>query len=89
MAKSPSSARQDWMRGYGVIQHTPLTCARIDTLASGLVAANQAPDEDTVYAAFIAADRLTSAAMWVVAHMTYANRVDLGRPRRRGFQGDA
>ncbi len=77
MAQSPSSARQDWMRGYGVIQHTPLTCARIDALASSLVSANQAPDEDAVYAALIAADRLASAAMWVVAHMTYAKKVDL------------
>ncbi|WP_305280535.1 xylulose 5-phosphate 3-epimerase [Phenylobacterium sp.] len=73
----PSSARQHWMQGFGVIQHTPLTCARIHALASALVEDRQAPDEDAVYAALIAADRLTSAAMWLVAHMTYAGRVDL------------
>ena len=77
MPRPSSTARGDWMRGYGVIRHMPLTCARIDALASALVAANQAPDEDAVYATLIAADRLASATMWVVAHMTYASQVDL------------
>ena len=77
MAKAPSPAHQRWMQGYGVIQHTPATCERIEALASALVAARQAPHEDAVYATLIAADRLASATMWVVAHMTYAQRVDL------------
>ena len=65
------------MRGYGVIQHTPQTCARVAVMASELVAANHAPDEEAVYASLIAADRIASATMWVVAHMTYARWLDL------------
>lgn len=57
------------MDGYGVIQHTPATCEQIT--------AGHAPDEEAVYATLIAADRLASAIMWVVAHMTYAERGDL------------
>lgn len=77
MPEPPSTAREHWRRGYGVVQHTPQTCARIDALASALVAAGRAPDEDAVYGTLIAADRLASATMWMVAHMTYAARVDL------------
>lgn len=77
MDKQPFDARGEWMRGYGVIQHTPETCSRIAAMASELVATGQAPDEEAVYAALVAADRIASATLWVVAHMTYARRVDL------------
>ena len=77
MPRSSSAAAKAWRRGHGVIRHAPVTCARIETLASGLVAAGQAPDEDAVYAILAAADRLASATMWLVAHMTYASRIDL------------
>lgn len=77
MSRSSSAAREAWVGGHGVIRHTPATCARIDALAAALVAAGQAPDEDAVYAVLAAADRLASATMWLVAHMTYASRVDL------------
>jgi len=42
------------MRGYGVIQHTLLICARVQALASALVATNGAPNEDAIYATLIA-----------------------------------
>lgn len=77
MARQPSAACDQWRGGYGVIQHTPQTCARIAAMASQLVAANHAPSEDAVYATLMAADRIASATLWVVAHMTYAHRVDL------------
>ena len=72
---------ESWSRGYGVILHTPQTCTRIEGLAQELVANGSVQNEDDVYSVLFAADRLTSAAMWVIVHMTYAERVDLtGRP---------
>src|SRR5690554_4382632 len=65
-----------WRSGYGVIQHTDATCERVQALASRLVAANLQPDTATVYRKLADLDRLTSAGMWLVVHMTYANRVD-------------
>ncbi len=65
-----------WRRGYGVIQHTDATCDQVQALASALVAAGHQPDEATVYRKLADLDRLTSAGMWLVVHMTYANRVD-------------
>lgn len=35
------------------------------------------PDIETVLMVFTAADKLSNAAMWLVVHMTYANRVKL------------
>jgi phosphoketolase len=58
--------------GYGPIQHTPETVDRIVALA---VSARL--DLDILCTQLAAADRLTSAAMWTVVHMTYATRVDL------------
>lgn len=77
MDKQLLDPRGEWMRGYGVIQHSPDTCARVAAMTSELVAGGQAPDEEAVYTALIAADRIASASLWVVAHMTYARRVDL------------
>lgn len=71
------TALETWSRGYGVIAHAPQTCARVQTLAARLVASGRAQSEDEVYRLLAAADRLTSAAMWVIVHMTYAERVDL------------
>lgn len=76
MASAPSAADQNWMKGYGVIRHSAETVARIQSLAGALEAAGRSPAERT-YDLLAAADRLTSAGMWVVAHMTYAQRVDL------------
>ena len=63
--------------GYGVIRHSEQTRDRIMGLAASLVETGAASSEDLVYEALSAADRLASAAMWVVVHMTYARRVDL------------
>ncbi|HEX4893919.1 MAG TPA: xylulose 5-phosphate 3-epimerase, partial [Hyphomicrobiaceae bacterium] len=72
----PSSA-SDWFNGYGVISHTPETRSRITELAERLVQRGAAPDTDWVFGKLAAADRLASAGMWVVAHMTYARTVDV------------
>ena len=76
---SPSEACPDyklWRQGYGVIQHTETTCNHVQVLASRLVAAGHQPDIATVYRKLADLDRLTSAGLWLVVHMTYANRVD-------------
>lgn len=66
-----------WAEGYGVIRHAPETRERAQQLGYLLVECGQIPDVDAFYRLLAAADRLSSAAMWTVAHMTYAQRVDL------------
>lgn len=68
---------EHWERGYGVIQHAPETRARVVQLADHLVERGLVRDHAEVYAVLAAADRLASATMWTVVHMTYAQRVDL------------
>ena len=46
-------------------------------MAQRLVRRGLSPDEESVYRLVAAADRLASAGMWLVPHMTYARRVDL------------
>lgn len=65
-----------WHRGYGVIHHSKTTCDRVQALATRLVDAGHQPDTATVYRKLADLDRLASAGMWLVVHMTYANRVD-------------
>ncbi len=71
------TALNTWATGYGVIHHSDQTRERIGALSARLVETGAASSEDLVYNALSAADRLASAAMWVVVHMTYAHRVDL------------
>ena len=71
------TALETWAKGYGIIRHSEQTRDRIAALAERLVESGSASTQDLVYEALSAADRLASAAMWVVVHMTYARRVDL------------
>jgi phosphoketolase len=72
---------QDWREGYGVIRHAAETIERAENLVERHWADGALADRGQARALFAAADRLASAAMWVVAHMTYARRLDLsGRP---------
>jgi phosphoketolase len=76
MSRTPAEL---WSAGYGPIAHTPETVERIRELAgrAGL-------EDATLFAQLTAADHLTCAAMWTIAHMTYASRVDLsGAPLPR------
>jgi phosphoketolase len=69
-----------WAEGYGQIRHTDLTQLRVYEMADRL-AATKAGDGVDFYELLYALDRLTSAAMWVVVHETYARSVYLdGRP---------
>ncbi|KAF1710724.1 xylulose 5-phosphate 3-epimerase [Pseudoxanthomonas sacheonensis] len=74
-AADPAFAQ--WAAGYGVIIHDPLTQTRIHALAKALVAEGSVPDATTAYRRLAAADRLASAALWLVTHMTYARQVRL------------
>ena len=59
-----------------MIQHADVTQARISELAERLVSSGRAQSLRWVFETLSAADRLASAAMWLVVHMTYARTVD-------------
>ena len=80
MSNGPDS-RSLWLAGYGPIRHGQQTQQRIAALAAQLVESGRVANVDRLYAMLAAADRLTCAGMNVVAHMTYAKRIDLnGEP---------
>ena len=66
-----------WRKGYGPIIHQPETQAAVFRMARQLVQTGLQPDLKSVYRLLHALDRLTSAGMWLVVHMTYARRVRL------------
>jgi phosphoketolase len=65
----------EWALGYGVIQHHPNTQVWVKKIIDSLVQKGQ--DQKYLINLFIAADRIASAAMWLVVHETYANRINL------------
>lgn len=67
----------EWARGRGPLEHTAVSQAAVFRLAHQLVQAGHQPDLASVYRLLQALDRLTSAGLWLVAHMTYARRVRL------------
>jgi phosphoketolase len=74
-AASPDFAT--WAAGYGVIVHDDLTQVRVHAMVHALVREGRLPDADTGYRRLQAADRIATAGMWLVAHMTYARRVHI------------
>lgn len=66
-----------WRAGYGPVQHHSDTQAAVVAMAHDLVARGQQNSVAGVYDYLRALDKLTAAGMWVVVHMTYANRVRL------------
>ena len=72
-----STIRQRWLAGHGPIAHRDETVERVETLVTRLIAKGRVADEATAYTLLAAADRLSCVAMNVVAHMTYARRIDL------------
>ncbi len=65
-----------WRAGYGPIEHRPGTMAEVQRLVEELVAAGRCTAREA-WSLLAAADRLACAAMNVVAHMSYARRIDL------------
>ena len=87
-----------WRSGYGPFEHSEQTQAAVFRLAHQLVQAGCQPDLAAVYRLLQAIDRLASAALWLVVHMTYAQRVRLDgapmqaddfKPRPEGHTGGA
>ncbi len=66
-----------WASGRGVIAHTDHTQVRVYEMAERLAQRGDLPDPDHAYRLLAAADRITSATMWLVVHMTYAHNVYL------------
>jgi len=70
-----------WAGGYGPIRHTPTTRARVRAMVKALEVQAGRSDGVAPYEVLRAADRIASAAMWLVVHETYARSVYLdGRP---------
>lgn len=65
-----------WAAGYGVISHSLETQERMARLCHALALHGGSSNQEWVLEKLIAADRLASAAMWLVVHMTYASDVD-------------
>lgn len=74
LAKDPDFAA--WAAGHGVIRHDPLTVQRIADLLDRH--ATRPERRQAWLERLIAADRVACMGMWLVAHMTYAQRVRLG-----------
>lgn len=75
-----ASTRDRWLAGRGPIRHGALTVERIDGWIEAQ-AGQGGVDAAQAHALLAAADALACMAMNVVAHMTYARRIDLeGRP---------
>ena len=74
-----TDAFDEWSQGYGKIQHTTETISIVEKYLSSLCDA--ADDEQSAVLNALkllkAADRICSASMWLVAHMTYAKRVSM------------
>lgn len=77
-----------WASGYGVIRHRAETQLQVSTLQRTLAERGVEGDGIAFLRLLGALDRLANAAMWLVAHMTYACEVHLdGRPlQAAGFK---
>lgn len=71
------SEYRDWQKGRGPIVHSVETVERVHGLVTRLVKDGRVASEEAAYALLSAADCLACVAMNVVAHMTYARRMDL------------
>jgi hypothetical protein len=72
---NPSADR--WAAGYGCIQHALETQARVMAMVETLAARSTRGDGVPLFELLHAADRVASAAMWLVVHETYARHVYL------------
>jgi len=68
-------AADRWATGFGMIEHTSQTQARVFALAETLAINEQTGDGLPFFDLLAAADVLTNAAMWLVVHQTYAHNV--------------
>ena len=73
--RNPAADR--WAAGYGPIQHSVETQARVFAMAELLSARGVRGDGLPLFDVLYATDRVASAAMWVAVHETYARNVYL------------
>jgi len=66
-----------WARGCGTIVHNARTRRDVRRLLQRLAARGEPSDGASPLDLLCAADRVSSTAMWLVAHMSYARRVRL------------
>jgi len=87
-----------WAAGYGPIDHSVETQARVFAMAELLAARGVKGDGVALFDMLSAADRLACEAMWLVVHETYAQSVYLDgrdlapedfKPRPEGHTGGA
>lgn len=97
MNQDTGARAHEWHAGYGPIRHRPATIDGAEELVSTLSGAGLTTPAQA-HALFAAADRLSCAAMNVVAHMSYARRIDLAgatlpledlKPSPEGHMGGA
>ncbi len=77
MYRKGNEAFAKWAAGYGVIKHTDLTQCRIFKMAEHLELKGVVKDKEDILGYLHSADRIASAGMWLVGHMTYARNVYL------------
>jgi phosphoketolase len=70
------AAFASWAAGYGAISHSAETQERVAKLFDALRSRGASFKRDWILQKLAAADRLANAAMWLVVHMTYAEKVD-------------
>ena len=70
-----TKSQQEWLKGFGVIQHSAETQKRIAEMEKRLSAEGETGDGVAFYDALAAADRVANAAMWLAVHQTYANHI--------------
>jgi phosphoketolase len=70
-------AADQWATGYGPIEHSVETQARVFAMADLLAIQGVRGDGVPVFDVLYAADRVASAAMWIAVHETYARNVYL------------
>ena len=96
--RSKCRAADRWAAGYGPIQHSVETQHRVFAMADLLAAKRVQGDGVPLFDVLHAADRVASAAMWVVVHETYAQNMYLDgrdlasedfKPRPEGHTGGA
>lgn len=71
------NSTEAWRTGYGVIGHSTETIHRVEALLDQLVGWGHLRNREDGLNLLYAADRVASQAMWLVVHMTYAQRIYL------------
>ena len=75
--RAQNSAFAQWAAGYGVVSHSDLTQVRVYQIAQQLELNRSIESKDKAFEIFRAADIISNAGMWLVAHTTYAQNVYL------------